>query len=155
MSASEKRSGFSQSLHHCFANYCNFIGRTSRSDFWLFILLLLLTGIFFGVIVGIFGARSMMALPRPPHDAMVISAYAPFAVNMTFYIYFGLLMSIVHGVTLVPFAAACVRRLHDAGRSGWWLLLSLTIIGLLPLFIFFCLKSRPEENRYGACPYAH
>ncbi|MCX5616452.1 DUF805 domain-containing protein [Bombella sp. TMW 2.2559] len=58
-------------------------------------------------------------LPRPPHGATVISAYMPFVINTAFYFYFAVLMSIVHGIVLVPFAAACVRRLHDTGRSGW------------------------------------
>lgn len=153
MSTSKNTPGFSRSLHHCLANnYCNFTGRTSRSDFWRFILLLFLAGIFFSVIMGFFLIHSMQLMPRYPH--VTASSLVPFIMNMAIYAYFGILMSIIHGVVLVPFAAACVRRLHDTGRSGWWLFLSLTIVGLLPLFVFFCLKSQPEENRYGHAPYS-
>jgi uncharacterized membrane protein YhaH (DUF805 family) len=45
---------------------------------------------------------------------------------------------------LLPSFSAATRRLHDTGRSGWWQLISLTIIGLIPLFIW--LASKPEEN---------
>ncbi|MBA5727808.1 DUF805 domain-containing protein [Bombella mellum] len=152
MSYLKRQSSFSRSLHHCFANYCNFMGRTSRADFWLFFLLLFLTGIFFSLIVGTALIQAIMAMPHPPYNTE-ITAYIPLATSMTFYLYFISLMYIVYWVSLIPFMSACVRRLHDAGRSGWWLLLSLTIVGLLPLFIFFCLRSEPHENRYGHPPY--
>ena len=48
--------------------------------------------------------------------------------------------------------AACVRRLHDTGRSGWWYFLAiLPYIGGIALFIIFCLKS-DEDNKYGPKP---
>jgi uncharacterized membrane protein YhaH (DUF805 family) len=31
---------------------------------------------------------------------------------------------------LCPWAALAVRRLHDSGRSGWWLLLALPVLAL-------------------------
>ena len=48
---------------------------------------------------------------------------------------------------LVPELSLGVRRLHDTGRSGWWLLLGLF---LYPALIFlFCLPGQNEANRYG------
>ena len=41
-----------------------------------------------------------------------------------------------------------IRRLHDVGRSGWWGLLSFTIIGLLPLFVWSIRKGEPARNRF-------
>lgn len=54
---------------------------------------------------------------------------------------------------LLPSLAVTVRRLHDTGKSGWWLLISLIpIIGAIILLVFTCLDSEPEENQYGPNP---
>jgi uncharacterized membrane protein YhaH (DUF805 family) len=52
-------------------------------------------------------------------------------------------------ILLIPVS---VRRLHDIGRSGWWLLLVFTIIGGFVLLFVFCLDSQPESNEYGSSP---
>ena len=54
---------------------------------------------------------------------------------------------------LLPGLAAAVRRLHDIGKSGWWMLLALIpIVGPIVLIVFFCLDSQPGDNAYGANP---
>lgn len=53
---------------------------------------------------------------------------------------------------LLPGIAVCVRRLHDTGRSGWWLLLVLIPIVNLVLIFFYALDSTPGTNEYGANP---
>jgi uncharacterized membrane protein YhaH (DUF805 family) len=53
---------------------------------------------------------------------------------------------------LVPGIAVGVRRLHDTGRSGWWLLIGFTVIGLIPLIIWFASDSTPGTNQYGPSP---
>lgn len=54
---------------------------------------------------------------------------------------------------LVPTLAAYFRRLHDSGKSGWWLLLWLVpIVGWIVIFIFTLLDSQPGGNKYGANP---
>ena len=53
---------------------------------------------------------------------------------------------------LLPSLAVAVRRLHDTGRSGWWLLISLIpFIGAIVLLVFVCEDSK-ENNRYGSNP---
>ena len=53
---------------------------------------------------------------------------------------------------LLPSIAVAVRRLHDTGRSGWWLLLGLIpLIGTIILLIFLVQDSH-DENEYGANP---
>jgi len=44
------------------------------------------------------------------------------------------------------------RRLHDSNYSGWLQLLSFTIIGIIPLLIWFIQKGQNEENRFGKNP---
>ncbi|WP_112180404.1 DUF805 domain-containing protein [Paraliobacillus zengyii] len=54
---------------------------------------------------------------------------------------------------LIPGIAVTVRRLHDIGRSGFWILISfIPIIGSIILFVFTLLDSEQGENRYGPNP---
>lgn len=56
-------------------------------------------------------------------------------------------------VVLLPSLAVGVRRLHDTGRSGWWLLLSLIpLIGAIVLIVFMCQDSQDNDNQYGQNP---
>lgn len=76
---------------------------------------------------------------------------------------------------LLPSIGVGVRRLHDTGRSGWWLILACVgpairlisfgpmvvtiskVVGLgcgLVLFIFYCIDSDRGENKYGPKPSA-
>jgi uncharacterized membrane protein YhaH (DUF805 family) len=53
---------------------------------------------------------------------------------------------------IIPGLAVSVRRLHDIGRSGWWLLISLLpIIGFIVLIVFYVTKS-DGPNEYGQGP---
>lgn len=54
---------------------------------------------------------------------------------------------------LLPMLAAGVRRLHDTGRSGWWLLISLVpIVGGIILIVLLALEGERGPNRYGPPP---
>tara|TARA_A100001011_G_scaffold149790_1_gene158066 strand:+ start:8757 stop:9137 length:381 start_codon:yes stop_codon:yes gene_type:complete len=109
-----------------FQNYFNFSGRSSRSEFWYFYLfILILTSITTFIDTFIFG-------------------YHPEELGTTGVIFLLL--------TIIPQLSIIVRRLHDVGKSGWWFLLSFTIIGLIPLLIWYCTMSDPKKNKYGAIP---
>ncbi|WP_038211954.1 DUF805 domain-containing protein [Xenophilus azovorans] len=53
---------------------------------------------------------------------------------------------------LLPALAAGARRLHDIGKSGWFLLLC--IIPLVNLYLIYLMvqPSQPESNSFGAPP---
>jgi uncharacterized membrane protein YhaH (DUF805 family) len=54
---------------------------------------------------------------------------------------------------LLPNIAVSVRRLHDTGRSGWWLLISfIPLIGAIVLIVFLVMDSQPDVNQYGPNP---
>ena len=62
------------------------------------------------------------------------------------------LASLYYLAVLAPMLTCTIRRLHDTGKSGWWV-----VIGLLPLiglivFVFTLLDSDPGPNKYGANP---
>ena len=53
----------------------------------------------------------------------------------------------------LPLLAVAVRRLHDVGRSGWFVLLGLIpVVGELVLLYFLVQPSQPESNAYGPPP---
>lgn len=54
---------------------------------------------------------------------------------------------------LIPSLAVAVRRLHDTGRSGWWLLIGLVpLIGAIVLLVFMVGDSESGANQYGPSP---
>ena len=54
---------------------------------------------------------------------------------------------------IIPAFAVAIRRLHDTGRSGWWLLVNcVPIIGWTILFIWMVKDSDEGENQYGPNP---
>ena len=67
----------------------------------------------------------------------------------------GYLTGIFALVHLLPSLGVTVRRLHDSGRSGWWVLVSLIpVIGALVLRYFMVISGQPQANEYGPDPKA-
>ncbi|MBI1205325.1 MAG: DUF805 domain-containing protein [Rhodopseudomonas sp.] len=64
----------------------------------------------------------------------------------------GLIDLVVSLALLIPGLAVSVRRLHDLDRTGWWLLLIFTGIGIILLLIWDCMKGTAGPNRFGADP---
>lgn len=55
--------------------------------------------------------------------------------------------------SFLPSLAVAVRRLHDTGRSGWWILISLVpLVGFIVLIIFYVMDSQPGVNQHGPNP---
>lgn len=54
---------------------------------------------------------------------------------------------------LLPSIAVAARRLHDTGRTGWWLLIAFVpVIGFIVLLVFMVLDSEAQQNAYGPNP---
>ena len=109
-------------------NYAGFSGRARRKEFWMFALFSSLFTILAIVLDNIFGI------------AMQGTIYGP--------IYFLYMLAI-----LIPALALTVRRLHDVGKSGWFILISLIpFIGAIWLLVLFCIEGVPGQNEYGPNP---
>lgn len=66
---------------------------------------------------------------------------------------FGILSGLYTLAVLIPSLAVCVRRLHDIGKSGWWLFIILVpLFGSILLIVWYCQDSQEGENAYGPCP---
>lgn len=103
-------------------NGMNFQGRASRSEFWLFGLIVFL--------ISVVTAILDVALGFADEGALVLTG----------------IVSLVH---IIPQVAVSVRRLHDIDKSGWWLLVGMIGIGVIILLVLFCLQSTPGPNRFG------
>jgi uncharacterized membrane protein YhaH (DUF805 family) len=66
---------------------------------------------------------------------------------------YGLLSGLYSLAVLLPGIAVSVRRLHDTGKSGWWLLIAfIPILGAIVLLIFMITDSDKAPNAYGPSP---
>lgn len=62
----------------------------------------------------------------------------------------GIFYAIVTLALFLPSLAVAARRLHDIGKSGWWLLLGLIpVIGIIILIIWFIMDTKSDSNRWG------
>ena len=109
-------------------NYVNCEGRARRYEFWMFVLFEFIVGVVVGFIVGLLirllGIQSLSFL-----------IYVP---DLVF---------------LCPSISLFVRRLHDTGKTGYYIfLVSIPFIGGIILLIFMCTDSVPETNEYGPSP---
>ncbi len=64
----------------------------------------------------------------------------------------GLVGGVVSLALFIPGIAVSVRRLHDIGRSGWWLLIALTGIGIFVLLYWHATDGETGSNKWGTNP---
>ncbi|MFF5637289.1 DUF805 domain-containing protein [Streptomyces sp. NPDC012825] len=64
------------------------------------------------------------------------------------------ILSAVYALAVfLPSLGVSVRRLHDTGRSGWWILIALIpLVGGIILLVFNCLEGEQQQNAYGPNP---
>ena len=120
-----------------YKKYAQFQGRSGRKEFWYFVLFYIIVSAILSVIDGLVfgGAGGAMS-----SGGFTAQSYSP-------------LSSVFGLASLIPGIAVSVRRLHDTGRSGFWYFLwLLPIIGWIILLIWYCQKSQPDTNAYGAPP---
>ena len=64
-----------------------------------------------------------------------------------------LLSGIYTLAVLLPSIGVAIRRLHDTGRSGWWILIALVpLVGAIVLLVFYVQDSSAGVNEYGPNP---
>lgn len=119
--------GFTDAVKRAFQKYARFDGRASRSEYWWFALGLLVIELVLYIPFTIGAAAESTAL-------VVIS---------------GLLLGVFVLAVIVPAISVGVRRLHDAGFTGWLYLLALIPgCGGIILLVFMVLPSKPEGAQY-------
>jgi uncharacterized membrane protein YhaH (DUF805 family) len=61
----------------------------------------------------------------------------------------GSVVSFANIILILPSISVACRRLHDVGRSGWWQLLAITLIGILILIYWYVQPSKEVDNKYA------
>jgi uncharacterized membrane protein YhaH (DUF805 family) len=106
--------------------YFDFSGRAQRKEFWMFVLI----------------------------DNIIKFFLAIFVEYADSY-FLGALYLLYFFATIVPYLAVYARRLHDTGRSIWYMLIS--FVPLINLIFFLAVTTTdgdPAENQYGPNPKA-
>lgn len=108
--------------------YAVFSGRARRKEYWFF----LLFNLIFLAVATILDSVLKLNFGRLPYGWI----YTVYAVAV-----------------IIPSLAVAIRRLHDVGKSGWWLLIALVpFIGAIWLLVLYVKDSQPGENAYGPNP---
>jgi uncharacterized membrane protein YhaH (DUF805 family) len=111
---------FTQSISTCFEKYFDFNGRASRSEYWWFCVF-----------------AWLLSLGGTLMDSSIGENGG------------GMMYGIATLATAIPGLAAGARRLHDVDKSGWWQLLYITLIGIIPLVIWMATVGTKKKNSYG------
>jgi uncharacterized membrane protein YhaH (DUF805 family) len=119
--------GFTDAIKTGFQKYIGFSGRAARSEYWYWVLFVLLLQIVAWLVdMTLFGFNTTGVNP------------------------IGVIVSLA---TLLPGLAVSVRRLHDIDRVGWWIFLALIpVIGAIVLIYWACLRGTVGANRFGPDP---
>jgi uncharacterized membrane protein YhaH (DUF805 family) len=108
--------------------YADFSGRARRKEYWMFVLFNMIFAIVAAILDNVLGI------------AMEGTGYGP-------------LYGIYALAVLIPGLAVAVRRLHDVGKSGWMILITLIpLIGAIWLLVLLVTDSNLGENQYGQNP---
>jgi uncharacterized membrane protein YhaH (DUF805 family) len=117
--------------------YADFSGRARRKEYWMFALF---NAIFSLAILFIF-TRAFAVTGTDDTDNSKLAA-VPTLASLCYFV-----------LLLLPIMAVSVRRLHDVGKSAWWLFITLIpIIGGIWLFVLMVTEGQSGDNRYGPNP---
>ena len=113
----------------------DFKGRSSRSDFWYFMLL------FVGLYIIVAVVDQYLVSATVDIRDLPLGRYIPMGMVDP---EVGVLVLMYRPVMAIPTLAVTVRRLHDVGKSGWWCalwVLPLPVVGWLYLIPLLCRRS--------------
>jgi uncharacterized membrane protein YhaH (DUF805 family) len=110
--------------------YATTSGRASRREFWTFVLVNL------AISIGLRVIDHLSGLTYGRHGSQ------------------GFLHSFFALLIFIPSLALAVRRMHDIGKSGWFLLVAcIPFVGFIILY-WYVLDGDPGDNAYGPNPKA-
>jgi len=142
---------FFESIKSGFENVVNFNGRASRSEnnYWLlFLFIVQFCAMIIDPPVSEIIKNNTNTLSIGELDSTVNNTiYSPLNSRLFSFVYF---------LLVIPSTSLVIRRFHDIGKSGWYILLPFTIIGVLPYYYWTCIMpGEIKENIYGVNPLAH
>ena len=116
--------------------YAQFDGRARRKEYWMFTLVNCLVCIAVALVGGLLTALIARSTDGSSLALLFMAPVWLYTIAM-----------------IVPSLAVTIRRLHDTGRSGWWILIGLVpFVGGIILLVFECQDSQPGSNEFGPNP---
>lgn len=113
----------------CFEHYFDFSGRAHRSEFWMFIAVNVIIQFIFYTFEFLFLATSEWLL------------------------YFLYIISAIYNLAVFfPSLAVLIRRLHDIGKSGWWVITPYVVIFIIAIMIMILVLIFPNNPLVVFCP---
>jgi len=128
---------FTDAVKAYFLKWNDFRSRSSRSEYWWATLFVTLASFPVGFIIG--------------YVIAILFLTAGFS-ETTMEIVVGIVMLPIQIFIIIASTCLVIRRLHDVDKSGWWYLIIFTIIGIIPLLIWYCSKGTNGDNRFGKDP---
>ena len=134
-----------------YVRYFEFGGRSTRTEYWMFMLLFWVVSLIILIAGGAFD-RFLFLAEAPVEPADFESAGASLLVFGLFFL-----------VSFVPMLAVTVRRFHDAGFSGWFYA-GLALASIIPflgwlasiaILVITCLPSDSNDNQWGDNPFGY
>lgn len=125
----------------CFSKYGTFSGRARRKEFWYWYLFtcLPIIVVFLLIFLGACTTMSYAQSVQPSNTGMGLG-------------FVEIVIILWNLIICLPSLAVTVRRLHDAGHSGWYYLISIIpLIGVILLLVALCTDS-VADNKYGVNP---
>lgn len=105
--------------------YAQFNGRANKTEFWQFVLVYILISIGLTLLMSIFARVGILRM------------------------LFWLINLIVMLALIIPSIAVSVRRMHDIGKGGGWVLINLIpLIGFIWFIVLAIQDSEPGPNRF-------
>ena len=113
--------GFKEAAQRLVSYMFNYNGRATRSEYWYGYLVIFLVETVIGIVLSILGVT-----------------------NTT-------VTGIINVILCIPMIFLGIRRMHDLGKGGAWILISLIpLIGTIWYFVL-CVKRGTGDNQYGPC----
>ncbi|MCM1482879.1 MAG: DUF805 domain-containing protein [Muribaculaceae bacterium] len=143
--------GFTQAVKSVFSKYATFSGRASRSEYWYFVLFNVIVGVVFCIIGGVTMSDVSAIADNASDSSNPVSMMS--AVVSTMPGWLAVLMGLYQLLIILPSLAVSVRRMHDIGKGGGWIFISLVpFIGGIWFFVLTLIGSQYGPNRFGPMP---
>jgi uncharacterized membrane protein YhaH (DUF805 family) len=111
------------------SQYADFSGRARRKEYWMFVLFYMIFGFVAIIIDSVI--MVLLELKQP-----ILACTGVYYVAM-----------------ILPTLALTVRRLHDTGRNGWWIFITMIpLVGGIWFLVLLVEESQYDNNRYGTNP---
>ena len=137
-----------KSIKLAITNYVNFSGRTRRSEYWYFVVLVnIITALFISLTLYVFLDKKYVYYYNRYYS------YGYYRYNYEGQLIMTILDSIYFPFVILPLFSSTVRRLHDIGKRGEYIFIGLVpFYGQLALLILLCKDSEKQSNEYGPSP---